>query len=269
MAVLNTKGEVANFTDVSQFETGESAYECGFYTVYVNSGAGQPPGSHPRLSGEEIDQLADAAYRRFWGSNTPSDKQGMSIYQLYHLLTEEHLFYPECPIQVNLNLIRGYLDHGYGVILCVKEDSVFDLELGDKVPYAWKPSGNHIITACGYTGSDTLLCVDTASIASSGVRPDPRRYDAGKLAVNNATVVVYPWLKRPGADFNPENGKPGGSSYTIRLGDTLWEIARDHNTTVGDLLAHNQAGLDEDAREHGYKDSNQGSLIFPGYTLVW
>lgn len=270
MTILNPAGEVANFVNESQFEGGESAYECGFFTVYLNAGAGQPPAGAPRFSGEEVDQLADAAYKRFWGNNLPSDKQGMSLYQLHLLLTEEKLFYPECVLEeINLNVIRGYLSHGYGVILCVKEDSIFDLELGDRVPYAWKPSGNHIITACGFSGGDTLLCRDTASIAPDGVRPGPRRYDAGKLNIINATAVVYPWLPRPGAHFDPlVSPGTGRATYVIQPGDTLTWIAVHHDTTVAHLLSLNQEGLNQEAQKYGYSDSRGGNLIFPGYELT-
>lgn len=273
---------VANITDVSQFEPGESAYECGFYAVFQNRGAGEP-GRKPTLSGEQIDQLADKAYTRFWGSNTPSDKNGMTLYQLYLLLQEPGTIYNQQlhyhPIKTDLSEIYGWLDHKYGVILCVQEASVYDLELGDTVPYSWKPSGNHIITAVGYGSykdekgetKPSVFCHDTASIAPSGVRKGPRPYNAELLKIVNATAVVYPWLLLPEPDDTAATvGTPRyGHSYTIQAGDTLSEIAWKEGTGLNTLIANNLSELDKVAREHGHPSSDVGNLIFPGTVLHW
>jgi LysM repeat protein len=260
MAELTPKGEVANFLDVDQFQPGKSAYECGYFAVYQNACAAQPPGGKILVGGDWITAKAEAAYAKFNGSNDPGNKSGMSTYQLYLLISEVGCHYHILPPEILL--VKQYLAQGYGVILGVKEDSVYDDELG-KVPYAWKATGNHIITATGVSGDELLLCRDTASIAPDGVRPGPRKYDASKLSLVSATAFVYPWLIKPGT------GHVSQHTYTIVSGDTLSQICNDEHVSLSTILTHNLELLDDIAQDHGYVNSQEGRWIFPGTVLSW
>lgn len=233
----------ATYPQVSQFERGESAYECGFFTVALQKSAG--PG-HPLLTAEEVDQLADRLYSEHSGPNVASNTTGMSREDWYACLKEEHIAYES----ISAELIQSALDQGHAVCVTVEETSVHDLDLADRVPYSWFPSGNHILTIAG-SESGAWLCLDTANIGPAGLRGWPRRYDAGKLQISLATAILFPWL-----------------SYTIQPGDTLGEIAERHRIwPPSTLYAKNAALLEETARAHGYRSSEQGRWIFPGTVL--
>lgn len=237
----------ATYPQVSQFERGESAYECGFFTVALQKAAG--PG-HPLLSAEAVDQLADRLYTQMDGPNTRENTGGMSLQGWYACLKEEGIAYES----IHPGQIQPALDQGHAVCVTVAETSVHDLDLGDRVPYAWTPSGNHIITIVG-SEPGAWLCLDTANIGSGGIRPWPRRYDAGKLQISLATAILFPWL-----DHSP--------AYTIQAGDTLGEIAEKHGIWPPSVLyAKNASLLEETARAHGYRSSEQGRWIFPGTVL--
>src|SRR5258708_40146865 len=78
-------------------------------------------------------------------------------------------------------------------MLCGAETGMYDIGLGDIVPYAWTPTGNHCIVVSGVDANGNFLVHDCASIAPSGVRPGPRTYDASKLQIVSATAVIPPW----------------------------------------------------------------------------
>jgi hypothetical protein len=258
---------ICDLINIDQFEPGESAYECGFYIAALLKYAIRPGEKFP-VTGETIDRLADVWYVEVSGmSNTPNNKSGMSLLQLYWTL-EKLAGLPYHTFKVDMAWVKGFLSHGYPVVLAVEESSVFDVELGDKVPYAWKPSGNHIIAAVGLASDGNLLCWDTASIAPNGVRPGPRLYDANRLRLVSNTCVVLPWLAPIPSGFNPVETSDT-HSYTIRPGDTLVAIASEHDTTLAILLHHNLEELDIRAREAGYPNSFGGNMIFPGSVLHW
>lgn len=235
----------ATYPQVSQFERGESAYECGFFTVALQKAAG--PG-HPLLTAEEVDQLADRLYREHAGPNVASNTTGMSREDWYASLKEEHIAYES----IHPEQIQQALERGHAVCVTVAETSVHDLDLGDRVPYSWTPTGNHIITIVG-NEPGAWLCLDTATIGSGGIRPWPRRYDAGKLQISLATAIHFSWAE---------------PSYTIQSGDTLGEIAERHGIWPPSVLyAKNASLLEETARAHGYRSSEQGRWIFPGTVL--
>lgn len=270
MVKLNAAGEVADYVNVSQFEQGESAYECGFFTVWLNKAAGAP-GTGATQSAEWIDQQADASYSKYDGVNTSANTNGMSLWQLWTLLTESGQAYQWLGNTPDLALIKAWLAIGMPVILTVDENSVYDVALG-KVPYSWTPTGTHIITASGISLKGNLLIRDTASIGTDGVRPGPREYDIKKLKINQATALVVPWLPALPANFNPLASPapfPSEQSYIVQPGDTLYTIASEHHTSIANLLANNADILDATARFHGYQSSNDGSWIFPGTRLTW
>ena len=264
--------EVASYVNESQFHVGKSAYECGFYAVGLNKYAGE---TEPTGTGEQVEIFADAMYTECNGLDTSSNTKGMSLFQLYYVLEKAELhFQGYVPFNVaNVKeWIRAFVALGYPVIIGVDEKSIFDIELGDRVPYAWKPTGGHIITVSGLF-EENFLVRDPASIAPGGVRPGPRVYDASKLVIGSATAIVPSWLKRPPSGFNPlvhpiievAAAPPVATgTYTIRSGDNLFAIASEHHTSYAELAQKNLATLDKVAREHGYRDSDGGRWIFPG-----
>jgi len=190
--------EVAKYVEESQFENNESAYLCGFFAVALNKAAGK---TEPLHSGEWVDLQADAWAVEVTGlANYPGNKVGMSLLHLYYTLHLAGLHYQQAV--ADLRHIRAWVGKGYPVLITVDERSVFDVEIQDKVPYSWKPSGSHILTVSGLAG-DNLLCRDPANIGPDGLRPSPREYDAGKLSISAATAVVLPWLARPAAGYDP------------------------------------------------------------------
>jgi hypothetical protein len=190
MVTLNAKGEVADFVNESQFEGGESAYECVAFSAALIKFAGQP-GKGPTGTGEQVDQTADFWYGKVEGSYAASNQNGMSLDAEYVML--RGLGMPFRPLSASVAAIKGALLQGYPVMLCGAETGMHDLDLGGAVPYGWTPTGNHCIVACGITSDGNLLVRDTASIASSGVRPGPRRYNASALQIVSATAIIIPW----------------------------------------------------------------------------
>lgn len=266
---VNKHGEVADYADVSQFETGESAYECGFFSVFLNKATGFPD-LGPIHNAEWIDEQADLAYSQYNGANGASNTSGMSVWQLFTLLGSTKQRYVW--FTPNLSEIKAWLTIiGTPVLLTVQEESVYDIELG-RVPYSWSPSGSHIITVSGIAPDGNFLCRDTASIGTSGVRPGPRHYDAAKLNIGLCVAVLLDWIPDLAAGYNPlANASPykKAHEYTIQAGDTLGWIAAEKHTSIAHLLASNQATLDNAARADGYLNSDNGNRIFPGTTLIW
>jgi hypothetical protein len=182
--------EVASFLDVSQFEQGESAYECVAFSASLIYYCG-PPGHGATGTGEQVDQLADFWYGKEEGSYASSNANGMSLDAEYMMLRGIGLHYHA--LSTDVASIKTALQEGLPVMLCGAETGMHDLALGDRVPYAWTPTGNHCIVASGIASDGNLLVHDCASIAPSGVRPGPRTYDASKLQIVSATAVIPRW----------------------------------------------------------------------------
>ena len=207
MVQLNTKGEVADFHDTSQFESGKSAYECVAYSVSLCKFAGEP-GSGATGTILQASNLAQYWYGKLEGSNDASNENGMTLVAEHTMLTGIGVHWHDAPITGNnahdLEYVKAWLSLGYPVTICGAETGMFDMDLGDRVPYNWTPQGYHCIVAAGVDASGNLLVHDTANVDANGVvRAGPRIYDAGKLELISATAIVLPWLPRPAADFDP------------------------------------------------------------------
>ncbi len=197
--------EIVSINQADQFVGDHTAYACGFFAVMMCASM-SPPDQAATKSPSQISNDALAAYARYNGSNSASNSAGMSLPQLYSLLHEVGLHYQGTVL--DLAHIRAWLLSGFPVIVAVAETCVHDLDLGDRVPYPWNPSGNHVIVLTGLDG-DNVLARDSANIAPPNtLRPGPRRYDAQMLAAGlvSATAIVPPWRARPGGDIDPTKG---------------------------------------------------------------
>ena len=197
--------EIVSINQADQFVGAHTAYACGFFAVMMCRSMA-PPGHPPTKSPTQISDDALAAYARYNGDASASNRAGMSLPQLYSLLREVGLHYQGTVL--DLAHLRAWLRSGFPVIVAVAETCVHDLDLGDRVPYPWNPSGNHIIVLTGLDG-DNFLARDSANIAPPNtLRPGPRRYDARLLAPGlvSATAMVPPWRARPAGDIDPSKG---------------------------------------------------------------
>jgi hypothetical protein len=199
--------EVVALNQADQFVGAHTAYACGFFAVMMCTSMA-PPGQVPTKSSDKISSDALDAYARYNGDASASNSAGMSLPQLYSLLHDVGLHYQGTVL--DMEHIRAWLRSGFPVIVAVAETSVHDLDLGDRVPYPWNPSGNHVIVLTGLDG-DAVLARDSANIVPpNSLRPGPRRYDAQLLAngLVSATAIVPPWRPRPDGDIDPKKGIP-------------------------------------------------------------
>ncbi len=197
--------EVVSLNQADQFVGAHTAYACGFFAVMMCTSIA-PLGHAPTKSAAQISSDALGAYARYNGDASANNRAGMSLPQLYSLLHDVGLHYQGTVL--NLEHIRAWLRSGFPVIVAVAETSVHDLDLGDRVPYPWNPSGNHVIVLTGLDGGN-LLARDSANIVPpNSLRPGPRRYDAQQLAAGlvSATAIVPPWRSRPVGDIDPAKG---------------------------------------------------------------
>jgi GH25 family lysozyme M1 (1,4-beta-N-acetylmuramidase) len=199
-SMTNSKGEVADFPDVSQMEPNESEFACGFFAVGECLFAGKAGGG-PRGTGEQVDQWVDTH-----GGLTTG---GVSIPDMINLFQQAALPFQLLPAinptssQSNdILLIKAAINSGYPVIVTIPEADVWDVDLGGN-PYApnWTPSGNHVINITGwndnYLGTRVFLSHDTAAINGGifgKVASQPRHYLQSSLHISWATIVQIPWL---------------------------------------------------------------------------
>ena len=204
MPELSPTGEIASFLDVNQFQPGRTQFACGFFACAVVKSM-SPVGRQPTQTAQEMIAGAEQWYAQFDGDNSIRNMDGMSLQQLYNLLAQIGLRYRASAM--NSDTLRAWLRLGYPVIVACAESSIHDLALDDGVPYPWHPSGNHIIVLSGVTHDDNFLVRDTANVTDlynpNSLRPGPRRYDAAKLQMVSATVVIPAWLPVPPDGFNP------------------------------------------------------------------
>jgi hypothetical protein len=207
---------VASFRDVDQFQPGHTAYACGCFAVAVCK-AMAPPGKTPTARPADMAMEAEDWYKQDNGDNSHANQEGMSLAQLTARLTQVGLRWRT--LDLDVGEARAWVGRGYPVIVSCPETSIHDLGLGDKVPYPWKPFGNHIITLTGVGPGGSLLARDTANIeAPNTLRPGPRLYDADKLQLVSATLVVPPWMPAPFAEDIRRQLLGGPRTRVARIG---------------------------------------------------
>lgn len=214
--------EVCAIQEADQFQPGKSAFECGFFAISMLTSMA-PVGQTPTRTAAEIINQAETLYAQYNGNNLASNLFGMTLPQEYDVLAQVGLHYQGLP--ADIKAVKQYVKAGYPVLIAAAENSIFDLGLGDVVPYPWVPTGSHIVVVTGLAGNN-LLCRDSANIeAPNTLRPGPRVYDASKLVLVSATAVVPPWLPRPGYPLKgsaavsvPTGWKDDGTTLTAPNG---------------------------------------------------
>ena len=204
MVLVSSHGEIADFQDVDQFQPGKSEFECGFFAVAIVKAMNEV-GKPPTQSVAAMISEAETWYAQYNGDNSAANDAGMSLQQLYDLIVQVGLHFQA--IEVDIDLIRAWIHTGYPVIVAGAETGMYDLGLGDVVPYPWHPAGNHIIVITGVAANGNFLVRDSANCTNlfdpNSLRSGPRTYDAQRMQLISATVVVPPWLPRPPAGFDP------------------------------------------------------------------
>lgn len=192
--VLNKYGEVCDVVwPVNQFYNGSrSQYACGPYGCALYKYMGQP-NQGPTGVLSDIDQTAYTLYTTYIGPDVPSDQNGTNIPEFYQMLADCNLLFYKMPLTVSA--IQQSISFGRPVLVSAAETGMHDVNSGDRVDYAWTPSGNHIIAVTGVDANGNLLVRDYANIASNGPRgPQPMTYDASKFGpIESVTSIVPFW----------------------------------------------------------------------------
>lgn len=236
---LSSTGEIADFLDVDQFQPAKTQFACGYFSgaiIKAMAQVGQPPTqSVPQMIAE-----AESWYAADHGNNAISNTSGMSLQEEYNLITQRMELHYQA-VALDAATVRGWVRAGYPIMLTISEASVVDMALG-RNPYPWNPSGTHIIVVSGVAGDGNLLVRDPANCTNlydpNSLRPGPRKYDASKLQIWTATVVVPSWLPRPTSAIPPTQGD---TSMPIPAG---WS---DNGTT---LTASNKVPVVAGFRQH-------------------
>jgi hypothetical protein len=240
--MLNSHGEVADFLDINQFIPGRSAYECVAYAAVLCKYCGQP-GHGPTGTVLEASNLAQFWYGKEESSNLASNTNGMDVDHEYNMLQGMGLSYHIAP--PTLQYIKAWLGVGYPVMICGAETGMYDIALGDIVPYSWTPSGNHCIVASGVTADGNLLVHDTANIGPTGVRTGPRTYDANRLSLVSATAIAVSWLPALPADYDPTKevevvidlNNPEVANFFSAGPGATWTCKQTGKVLIGGILA--------------------------------
>lgn len=231
--ILSQTGEVADFLDADQFQwrNGQplSQFECGFFAVALCKAMAEV-GHEPSQTAQVIAE-AEAWYAQYDGSDAVTNTDGMSLPQLYELLAQVGLHYQA--IATNIGVVKQWVGLGYPVIIAVTETSVRDLALGDANPYPWTPAGTHVIVVTGLAADGSVLVRDSANCTSlynpASLRPGPRHYDAARLQLVSATVVVPAWLPRPASASPPATPLEESSMLTIAQAAGFFEAIDDQH----------------------------------------
>lgn len=201
---LSTIGEIATFQDVDQFQPAKTQFACGFFSCAIVK-AMAPAGQRPAQTVAEMIDEAEQWYTQYDGDNSLSNQNGMTLQQLYNLIVQIGLHFQAT--STSAHMLRAWLKLGYPVIVAGAETGFYDLGLGDVVPYPWRPSGSHIVVLTGVAADGNFLVRDAANVTDlnnpHALRSGPRTYDAQRLQLSSATVVVPPWKSRPPTGFDP------------------------------------------------------------------
>lgn len=208
MVALSSSGEIGDFQEADQFQWSSgkqlSEFECGYFAVAIARSMAEV-GKPPLLTLAQVIADAESWYAQFTGSDSITNTNGMSLQNLYDLLVEVKLHFQST--SMDMNVLRGWLKVGYPVVVAVEETSVFDFALNGNPYTSWHPAGTHIILLTGVTSDGNVLVRDSANCTNlndpNSLRPGPRKYQADKLALVSATVVVPPWMPRPASSTPP------------------------------------------------------------------
>lgn len=204
MVALSKSGEIGDFQEANQFQTARSQFECGYFAVAIARSMAQV-GQAPTLTIAQVIADAESWYAAaYGGNNSASNTNGMSLQQEYDLLVQVGLHFQSTSLDINV--LKKWLEVGYPVLIAIAETSVYDLAL-NRNPYPWQASGNHIIVITGVSSDGNVLVRDSANCTNlndpNSLRPGPRKYQADKLSLVSATVVVPPWMPRPASSTPP------------------------------------------------------------------
>lgn len=201
---LSATGEIATFQDVDQFQPAKTQFACGFFACSIVK-AMVPAGQQPTQTATQMIVEAEQWYAQYNGNNLLSNQNGMTLQQLYNLIVQIGLHFQAT--STDAQTLRAWLKLGYPVVVAGAETGFYDIALGNIVPYPWRPSGSHIVVLTGLTNDGNFLVRDPANVTDlhnpNALRPGPRKYDAQRLQLSSATVVVPPWRSRPPVGFDP------------------------------------------------------------------
>lgn len=238
MVQLSQTGEVGDFLDVDQMQTGYTEFACVYFSFFIFYCMAQV-GSQPAQSVPQVIKEALAAYAADHnGDDLIDNTAGASLDQLYALIVNNNRHFQAA--NMDSASIRAWVRLGYPVEISVAETSVFDMQLGGN-PYPWTPAGNHAILVTGVASDGNFLVRDPANCTNlfdpNSLRPGPRHYDASKLQYVSATALVPPWLPRPPAGYDPlkdapfmgvpQNWTDDGTTLTAPNGQAVTKGERD------------------------------------------
>ena len=208
MVQLTPSGEVAVFVNgVDQLIPGRSEDECVAYALSLVWHSVQPGESNPYTI-QEVSDFAQQQYAIETGDDYNS--YGMSLAQLYDCLSRTGLQYQALPIDGNSrSSIRAALSNGCPVLVCAWEHSLYDVGLGDRIPYQWDSTPyNHCIALTGNAPDGNVYVRDTVEVGQAFPPGSQRTYDLGKMSFVSITKVIPSWI---GANPMPTvSGVPTG-----------------------------------------------------------
>jgi hypothetical protein len=210
--MLSSTGEVADFCDADQFQPSKTQDACGFFAVACVDAAA-PAGSPCTKTVAAVIAEAENWYAQYNGDNSISNQDGMTTAQEYQLLKQVGLQY--YPLNNDVNQIRQWVKAGFPVIIAGGEAGMYDMGLGNVVPYYWNyQSLNHIIVITGVTNDGNFLVRDSANVTDlfnpNSLRPGPRKYDASKLQLISATAIIMHGQQMPIVSGGIPVGVPQG-----------------------------------------------------------
>src|SRR5260370_17206116 len=151
MPILTPTHEVAVYPESYQYEPSETGDACGFYANALAQAMGNPSGTQPALTTEQVDVLADQYYVQYNGQNASWNTQGMAEpTQQEAMLNSLGIPFTHIAIDSNsdhnqdIALITAWLKRGYPVIVLIPTPSLYNMHL---TAFIYGGSGNPLITA--------------------------------------------------------------------------------------------------------------------------